>query len=164
MLTCMPHWWPNWTGHYVLACLQNFHWKTAPSRAPTSAVCWCSANGRCNKTVVKNVGYNISKTKLQYVPNTSLVCCSWLTNSQLCKNPVWNNIITQNLNHSSTRKQTNLAPLATAAPLSGDDQMFIMLLRAWFRQAKHVCGSVQFGSVRFTLVQYGVCWHNKFWE
>jgi len=29
--------------------------------------------------------YNISKTKLQYVPNTSLVCCSWLTNSHLCK-------------------------------------------------------------------------------
>jgi len=28
---------------------------------------------------------NISQTKLQYVPNTSLVCCSWITNSQLFK-------------------------------------------------------------------------------
>jgi len=32
----------------------------------------------------------------------------------------------------------------------------ITWLKAWFWQAKHVCGSVQFGSVRFTLVACAV--------
>jgi len=48
-----------------------------------------------------------------------------------------------------------------------------LILKVWFWQAKRVCSSVQFGSLwsharskslRFTLVLYGVCWHNKFFE
>jgi len=46
----------------------------------------------------------------------------------------------------------------------------ISAFKAWFWQAKRVCGSVQFGSLwsharskslRFTSVQYGVCWYKK---